>query len=145
MNSKRLVDVLDSISEKAKSQLPLEDEDIKAIESRPESEIEALGASIDQDFSLKIQDGEGTEKESKNTYGVTLNGYFSVKSPDDGTWEMVAKVAGNTVVDKKNVKKGEKINFTAKTNFWSKTEVLIRCSWSEKKDATLTVQLHATY
>lgn len=94
---------------------------------------------------MPIEDGEGSKKESKFTAGKTIEGYFSIKSPGNGTWRIVYKVADNTVVDQKDVVKGDKVPFKAKTKLVGKTEVKIQCYWSEKQNTTLKVHMHATY
>ena len=144
MKTNELAAILESIEHTVKAKLPLNHEQLDKIVSLPESEAEVMG-SIGQDFSIPIAMGTGKVEESKSTLGVTIKGYFDIKSPDDGTWTIIAKVAGETVVDKHDVAKGDKINFTAKTNFWSKTKVEIIASWSEKKDTKLTVYMNAEY
>ena len=144
MKTNELATILESVENTVKAKLPLNQEQLDKIVNLPESEAEANG-SIDQDFSVPITMGTGKVEESKSTYGVTIKGYFDIKSPDDGTWTIIAKIAGKTVVDEHDIVKGDKINFTAKTDFWSKTKVEIIASWSEEKDTELTVHMKADY
>lgn len=101
--------------------------------------------SIDQDFTLPVKNGKGSKVESKYTLGKTITGYFQIKSPGNGVWGIVVKVAGKKVVDKKGVKKGNKVNYTAKTSLAKKTTVDIRCNWSEKANTHLKIHMHAQY
>lgn len=128
----------------AHERLGVDPEQVGALETKlpPEG---LLGGSIDQTFKLPIHNGSGSISESKTTLGVTITGYFEIIAPDSGTWHIVVKVDSVTVVDKSGLKKGDRVNFTAKTSFWSKTPFEITATWSESADTTLEVKLHATY
>ena len=104
-----------------------------------------VGGTVDQNFNVSIKNGEGSEEQSKYTFGVTISGYFVIQSPSQGTWTVVAKVDDKTVVNKSNVSKGQQIPFTAETSFWGDTDVKVNATWSDQADTTLTVRLHASY
>ncbi len=145
MKEENFGDIIDVICEDAKKQSDAAEINIETASKATATMASGLGKSIDQDFKLKVVNGVGHIQESKGTWGVTLKGSFEIKSPNEGTWKIVAKVAGKTVVDKSGVKVGDKFPFAAKTKLIGKTKFDICCSWSEKKETLLTVQLHVNY
>lgn len=142
MENNGLSNILETIGDSVKAKLSLNDEQMENIESIAESELGVIG-TIDQDFTIKVINGTGSESASKKTWSVTITGDFEIKSPDEGTWTFLVKVAGKTVLDKDGVKKGDKIKFSAKTKYRTKVEIIV--SWSEKKDTTLMVHMKASY
>jgi len=142
MPEKTLGDILTKIGDDAQSSLGMTREQVITLAERKKV---LVGGTVDQNFNVTIKNGKGSVDESKYTFGVTITGYFVIQSPSQGTWDIVAKVADKTVVNKSGVSKGEQIPFTADTNFWSDTDVNVSATWSNKADTTLTVRLNASY
>ena len=143
MSANTLGDILQKIGDHAGRSLGITQEQAIALPEKPK-ELMVQG-TVNQTFKIPIKSGKGSVEASKYTYGVKLTGYFVVESPNEGTWNIVATVAGKTVMNKSGVKKGEQIQFTAETNFWSDTEVKVVATWSVGGDTTATVLVHATY
>lgn len=143
MSANTLGDILQKIGDHAGRSLGITQEQAIALPEEPK-ELMVKG-TVDQNFKVTIKSGNGSVEASKYTFGVTVTGYFVIESPNEGTWKVVATVAGKTVVNKSGVKKGEQISFTAKTNFWSDTEMKVVATWSIGSDTTATVLVHATY
>ncbi|HII80493.1 MAG TPA: hypothetical protein HA261_08900 [Methanosarcina sp.] len=89
------------------------------------------------DISIPVKNGRGFAETSKTTLKVTVSGYFEIISPEGGTWSILAKMNGNTILDVHDVKKGQKLKFSHKTGL--KTKLEVEAIWSEKKDTTLKV------
>ena len=143
MNTNGLATILESIEGTVKAELSLSDDQLEKIMSLPEGK---LGKHIKKDFKIETdENGHGSIKWSGMTGGVTLHGFFKITSPTDGTWTIKVVVAGDTVVDEKNVSAGDQIRFKAKTNFWKPTSVEITVQWSEHKKTTLVVHMDAEY
>nr|WP_321497130.1 hypothetical protein [uncultured Methanolobus sp.] len=102
-----------------------------------------LGATKDITFKLNVKNGKGHQSVSQVTFGITIKGDFEITFPDEGTWDIVVKDGSSTILDKKGVKKGEKINFKHKTGF--KANISLDVKWSEVKDTTLEAKIHASY
>lgn len=102
-----------------------------------------LGASKDITFNLDVKNGKGHQSVSQTTAWVTISGSFEIISPDEGTWDIVVKDGGSTILDKKGVKKGDSISFKHKTGF--KANISLDVTWSESKDTTLVAKIHASY
>jgi hypothetical protein len=102
-----------------------------------------LGATKDIPFKLNVENGKGHQSVSKTTFGITIKGDFEITSPDEGTWDIVVKDGSHKILDKKGVKKGDKINFKHKTGF--KANISLEVKWSEAKDTTLEAKIHASY
>ncbi|WP_440955510.1 hypothetical protein ACSAZK_00585 [Methanosarcina sp. Mfa9] len=94
------------------------------------------------DISIPIKNGCGLAKTSKTTLKATVTGYFEIISPDTGTWSILARMNGKTILDIKNVKKGQKLEFSHKTGL--KTKLEVEAIWSENKDTTLKVHAKVT-
>lgn len=111
-----------------------------------ESAAPAFGGTIDQDFSIKIKNGKGSETSpSKTTFWVTIDGTAEITAPQEGTWDVTVEdlVANKTVCSKSGWKAHEPITCRYKTG-WS-AQLKITAIWSEKKDTTLTIHIKATY
>ncbi|WP_321429479.1 hypothetical protein [uncultured Methanolobus sp.] len=102
-----------------------------------------LGASKDITFNLNVKNGKGHQSVSQTTAWVTISGNFEITSPDEGTWDIVVKDGNDTILNKKGVKKGEKISFKHKTGW--KANISLDVTWSEAKDTTLKAKIHASY
>jgi|UPI000693D8F8 hypothetical protein len=102
-----------------------------------------LGASKDITFKLNVKNGKGHQSVSQTTAWVTISGSFEITSPDEGTWDIVVKDGSHTILNKKGVKKGDKISFKHKTGF--KANISLDVTWSEAKDTTLEAKIHASY
>ena len=127
----------ESISQDLKAQAGLSDEHLEKLE------VMALEGSLDTDISVSVKNGHGTAQKSKNTFGITLEGHFEIKSPDKGTWTLVVKDGKHTIINKGGVKKGEQIPFKYHTGF--KISLHFDATWSEKKDTKLIIHLKGKY
>ncbi|WP_340820169.1 hypothetical protein [Methanolobus sp. WCC4] len=107
------------------------------------SEEVLLGGTKDITFKLPIKNGKGHQSASQTTFGITISGDFEITSPSEGTWDIVVKDGNSTILNKKGVKKGEKISFKHKTGF--KANISLDAKWSESKDTTLMAKIHASY
>ena len=126
-----------SISQDLKAQAGLSDEHLEKLEAM------ALKGSFDNDISVPVKNGHGTASTSKITLGITMEGHFEIKSPDNGTWTLVVKDGKNTIINKSGVKKGEQIPFKYHTGF--KTSMHFDAKWSEIKDTTLIIHVKGKY
>ena len=72
-------------------------------------------------------------------------GYFIIQSPSRGTWDIVAEVNDETVMNRSGVSQGEKIPFKVKTSLWGETKLSISITWSNRANTTLTAHVHASY
>jgi len=108
MPEKTLGDILTKIGDDAQSSLGMTREQVITLAERKKV---LVGGIVDQNFNVTIKNGKGSVDESKYTFGVTITGYFVIQSPSQGTWDIVAKVADKTVVNKSGVSKGEQIPF----------------------------------
>ena len=126
-----------SISQDLKAQAGLSDEHLEKLEAM------ALKGSFDDDISVPVKNGHGTVSTSKTTFGITMEGHFEIKSPDNGTWTLVVKDGKNTIINKSGVKKGEQIPFKYHTGF--KISMHFDAKWSEIKDTTLIIHVKGKY
>ena len=129
--------IFENVGSDLKLQAGLSDEQLEKLEAI------VLKGSIDDDISVSVKNGHGTASKSKTTWGITLEGYFKIKSPDNGTWKLVVKDDNHTIINKSGVKKGEQIPFKYHTGF--KTSMHFDVKWSEKKDTTLTIHVKGKY
>jgi hypothetical protein len=132
------MDVKKKIMEEAK----INETQLTKIEQLFEEGI-AVRGTIDQDLSITIKNGTGTAKLSKTTWWVSISGNATIKSPDEGSWHIVVKDGNDIIFDKRDVKKGQIIDFKYKTGF--KLNLNATAEWSEKKDTTLVIHLHLNY
>jgi len=137
-----LAGMMDSVHNDVKKHLDLTDAQLAKLINLAQEEV-ILGATKDIDFNLDVKNGKGSQSVSKVTFGVTISGTFEITAPDEGTWDIVVKDGNDTILDKKGVKKGDKIDFKHKTGF--KANISLNVTWSEAKDTTLKAKIHATY
>lgn len=128
---------LKPISQDLKVQAGLSDTHLEKIEAM------VLKGSFDNDISVSVKNGHGTASASKTTFGITMEGHFEIKSPDNGTWTLVVKDGNHTIINKSGVKKGEQIPFKYHTGF--RTSMHFDATWSEKKDTTLIIHVKGKY
>jgi len=106
---------------------------------------EIASATKDEDININIRNGRGSVDESQYTAGKTVTGYFIIQSPSQGTWDIVAEVNDETVMDRSGVSQGEKIPFKVETSLWGETKLSISVTWSNRANTTLTAHVHASY
>ena len=102
-------------------------------------------ASGTKDEDINIKNGRGSVDESQYTAGKAVMGYFIIQSPSRGTWDIVAEVNDETVMNRSGVSQGEKIPFKVKTSLWGETKLSISITWSNQANTTLTAHVHASY
>lgn len=134
--------MMDSIHLDIKKHLGLTDAQLAKLTKLGQEEV-LLGATKDIDFNLNVKNGKGSQSVSQVTLGITISGTFEITAPDEGTWSIVVKDGKDTILDKKGVKKGDKIDFKHKTGF--KANISLNVTWSEAKDTTLKAKIHASY
>lgn len=106
---------------------------------------EIVSGTIDEDIDINIRNGRGSVDESKYTAGKTVTGYFIIQSPSQGTWDIVAEVNDETVMNRSGVSQGEMIPFKAETSLWGETKLSINVTWTNRANTTLTAHVHASY
>jgi hypothetical protein len=141
MKMEKLDTVIESKSKEIQSQLGISDDLAAKINNLYEGA--PLGKSIDTDISFNAPGGHGSGTFKKTTWWVTIDGYFMITSPDGGTWHIVVKNGDKVILDVNNVHKGDQIHFHHKTGF--KVNINVEAWWSEKRDTTVAVHIHATY
>ena len=133
--------VIESKIKEIHSLLGISDEVIHKIDRLYEGGL--LGKTVDTDVSFDIHQGRGSGKYDKTTCWVTLDGYFTITSPNEGTWHFVVKDGNTVIIDANNVHKGNPIHFRYKTG--GKIHLQLDAWWSEAKDTKLIAHIHATY
>lgn len=106
---------------------------------------EIASGTIDEDIDIKIKNGRGSRNESQYMAGKTVTGYFIIQSPSQGTWDIVAEVNDETVMNRSGVSQGEMIPFKAETSLWGETKLSVNVTWSNRANTTLTAHVHASY
>ena len=138
---KNLGTVIESKSKEIHTQLGISDDAIAKMNKLHEGAL--LGGTLDTDVSFNAPGGHGSGTFKKNTWWVTIDGYFMITSPDEGTWHIVAKDGDKLILDVNNVHKGDQIHFHYKTGF--SVNLTVEAWWSAARDTTVVVHIHATY
>ena len=104
-----------------------------------------MTTTIDQTASVTINAGHGSKAIKKTpTLGKTINGYFEIQSPDNGTWTLTAKDGNKVLKSFSGCVKGTQYSFSFKTGIFDVIDLIVDADWSEKADTTLVVHVHAT-
>jgi len=138
----KLERLTESVSNDILSRAGISDETAEKLK-RLYEEAPELRGTVDEDIKVKITSGRGSGEVDKTTCWVTIKGNFEIKEPGNGTWTITAKDGAKTVFNRSGLKKGEKVDFSYKTDF--KLNLKVEAVWSEGGDTTLEAHIHATY
>jgi len=142
MAESKLENLTESVSRDILARAGISDEAADKLD-RLYEEAPMLGGTVDQEISIQITNGHGSGEVDKTTAWVTITGYFEIKEPASGTWTIIAKDGGKTVFNRSGLKKGDRVDFSYKTDF--KLHLKVEAIWSEGGDTTLKAFIHATY
>lgn len=142
MAETKLEKLTESMSNDILSRAGISDEAAEKLK-RLYEEAPELGGEIDQNIEVKITNGRGSGEVEKITCWVTIKGDFEIDEPANGTWTITAKDGAKTVFNRSGLKKGEKVEFSYKTDF--KLNLKVEAIWSEGGDTTLKAHISATY
>ncbi|SFM68330.1 hypothetical protein [Methanolobus profundi] len=134
--------MMNSVHNDIMGHIGINDAQLKKLIALSQEEV-LLGGTKDITFKLPVKNGKGHQSVSQTTAWVTISGNFEITSPDEGTWDIVVKDGSSTILNKKGVKKGQKVDFKHKTGF--KANISLDAKWSESKDTTLEAKIHASY
>jgi hypothetical protein len=131
----------DSASKDIQSKLGISDEVADKLNRLYEGA--KLDGVIDEDVCFDIINGYGHGELDKTTWGVTIDGNFTITSPDNGTWHIIAKDGDKVIFDVNGIKKGNPIHIHYKTGF--KLHLKVEAWWSEGGNTKLCLHIHASY
>ena len=137
-----MAEMINSVHNDIMGHIGINDAQLKKLITLSQEEF-LLGGTKDITFKLPIKNGKGHQSVSQTTAWVTISGDFEITSPDEGTWDIVVKDGKDTILNKSDVKKDQKISFKHKTGFT--VNISLDATWSESKDTTLVAKIHASY
>jgi hypothetical protein len=143
MAESKIKKLTESAAKDLHAKLGIGDEVAEKLNRLFEGDKPSLGGTIDQDVCFDISKGYGSGKLDKTTFWVTIDGIFTITSPDEGLWHIRAKDGDNIIFEANAVRKGDPIHFHYKTGF--KLNLAVEAWWSEGRDTKLCLHIHATY